>query len=59
MLRAVRFTSRLEFRNIDPELLEAARNPTVQEALRKKISRERIATELDGMLAGAQYWFVD
>lgn len=50
-LRAIRFASRYGF-SLDPNLIEAARSRDVKEALRNKISRERIADELRGMLKG-------
>lgn len=50
-LRAIRFASRYGFK-LDPALIEAAKTPEVKEALRNKISRERIAEELRGMLKG-------
>lgn len=50
-LRAIRFASRYGFA-LDPQLIEAAKSPEVKEALRNKISRERIAEELRGMLKG-------
>lgn len=51
ILRAVRFATRLGF-ELDPELISAAKDPEVQDALRKKISRERIEIELRKMLSG-------
>jgi tRNA nucleotidyltransferase/poly(A) polymerase len=50
VLRAFRFASRLPGFSINPELLEAASSPQVVEALAKKIARERIGKELDGMM---------
>lgn len=50
-LRAIRFASRYGFK-LDPALIEAAKDPGVKEALKSKISRERIAEELRGMLKG-------
>jgi len=52
-LRAVRFASRFGF-TVVPEVLEAASSPRVREALLSKVSRERIATELELMLGGPQ-----
>lgn len=52
ILRAVRFATRLGF-ELDPELIKAAKDPEVQEALRNKISRERIQDEIRKMLTGA------
>jgi len=50
-LRAIRFASRYGFK-LDSALIEAAKSPEVKEALKNKISRERIAEELRGMLKG-------
>lgn len=51
VLRLIRFASRLNYR-IDPEALVAMSNPDIKDALRRKISRERIGTELDKALRG-------
>ena len=51
IFRSVRFSSKLGF-TIDPELLNAAKDPEVQTALKKKISRERVTEEIKKMLAG-------
>ena len=51
VLRLIRFASRLKYK-IDPAAEVAMANPTIQEALRHKISRERIGTELEKMLKG-------
>lgn len=51
VLRLIRFASRLEF-TIDTESEAAMSNPSVMEALKLKISRERIGVELDKMLKG-------
>lgn len=50
-LRAVRFASRLGF-TVDPALASAAGSPEVLQALASKVSRERIGTEVSGMLEG-------
>eukprot|EP01116_Phalansterium_solitarium_P025576 TRINITY_DN9856_c0_g1_i2.p1 TRINITY_DN9856_c0_g1~~TRINITY_DN9856_c0_g1_i2.p1 ORF type:complete len:652 (+),score=163.58 TRINITY_DN9856_c0_g1_i2:205-1956(+) len=50
VLRTIRFASRLHFA-IEPAVLDAARDPKVQSALRHKISRERIGKELKGMFS--------
>lgn len=50
VLRALRFAARLEGFKIEPELLKAASDPIVTEALAKKIARERIGKELDGII---------
>ncbi|RPD81576.1 hypothetical protein L226DRAFT_527847 [Lentinus tigrinus ALCF2SS1-7] len=51
VLRCIRFASRFGFTMV-PELQEAAKDPLIQEALRVKISRERVGEELDKMLGG-------
>ncbi|CAL1696684.1 unnamed protein product [Somion occarium] len=51
VIRCIRFASRFGF-NLHPELQESARDPQIQEALRFKISRERVGVELDKMLKG-------
>ncbi|KAI0638969.1 hypothetical protein C8Q77DRAFT_1078625 [Trametes polyzona] len=51
VLRCIRFASRFGFTMV-PELQEAARDPVIQEALRVKISRERVGEELDKMMGG-------
>lgn len=51
VLRLIRFASRLDF-TIDPSAASAMKNSEVQEALKLKISRERIGTELSKMLKG-------
>lgn len=48
-LRAVRFAARLHF-DVDAALAAAARDPGVQRAFAAKISRERVAAELDAIL---------
>ncbi|KAJ3464463.1 hypothetical protein MRS44_009249 [Fusarium solani] len=52
VLRLVRFASRLQF-TIDPDTRKFMANPKVLEALRLKISRERVGVELEKMLKGA------
>ncbi|KAL6412369.1 CCA tRNA nucleotidyltransferase, mitochondrial [Ilyonectria robusta] len=52
VLRLVRFASRLQF-TIDPVTRQFMADPRVLEALRAKISRERVGTELEKMLKGA------
>ncbi|MDI1486319.1 MAG: CCA tRNA nucleotidyltransferase, mitochondrial [Ramalina farinacea] len=52
VLRAVRFASRLGY-DIDANDKKAMRDETIKEALRVKISRERIGTEIIKMLKGA------
>ncbi|KAK3390864.1 hypothetical protein B0H63DRAFT_557752 [Podospora didyma] len=51
VLRLVRFASRLDF-SIDSEAEEVMGDPRVLDALRLKISRERIGIELQKMLEG-------
>jgi len=51
ILRAVRFAAKYNL-TVDPALLEAARNPDVQESLRTLISKERIWSELVGQPEG-------
>ncbi|CDO70920.1 hypothetical protein BN946_scf184829.g28 [Trametes cinnabarina] len=51
VLRCIRFASRFGFTMV-PELQEAAKDTTIQEALRIKISRERVGEELDKMMGG-------
>ena len=54
VLRLIRFASRLDF-TIDEESKEAMSNPQVMEALKLKISRERIGVELEKMLKGKSF----
>lgn len=51
ILRAIRFACRFNF-SLAKNLMEAARDPDVISAFRKKISRERIEIELRKMLIG-------
>ena len=51
ILRCIRFASRLGYA-IDTAAIEAMREPNIREALRTKISRERIGIELEKMLKG-------
>ncbi|KAF6003565.1 CCA tRNA nucleotidyltransferase, mitochondrial [Cyanidiococcus yangmingshanensis] len=51
VLRAVRFASRFGF-TVVPDLIEAASVPQVQEALVKKVSRDRVGNELCQIFAG-------
>jgi len=48
-LRAIRFASRLNF-SFDHALFDACKHPQVHEALGAKVSRERVASELDGIM---------
>ncbi len=49
VLRAIRFCSRFNF-VLDTELLQAASNREIQEALYAKVSRERVYKECEGMI---------
>ncbi|KAG8220108.1 hypothetical protein J3R82DRAFT_1128 [Butyriboletus roseoflavus] len=53
VIRCVRFASRFGFA-MTPELQDAARDQSIQEALSSKISRERIGEELDKMMKGVE-----
>ncbi|KAN0022007.1 hypothetical protein ACTFIU_004156 [Dictyostelium citrinum] len=50
VFRSIRFASRLGFK-IDDELFKAGSDSIVKEAIKSKISHERIAKEFDGMLS--------
>ncbi|RKO89408.1 hypothetical protein BDK51DRAFT_19998 [Blyttiomyces helicus] len=51
ILRVIRFATRFAAA-IDQEILEAAGQPDIQDAFLKKITRERVGTEVDKMLKG-------
>ena len=51
VLRSIRFAARFSFR-MDPILMRAAMSETVQDALQRKVSRERIGTEVEAMIQG-------
>jgi tRNA nucleotidyltransferase (CCA-adding enzyme) len=51
VLRLIRFASRLDY-TIDPEALKAMSNTDIKDALRRKISRERVGVELEKALRG-------
>ncbi|UNI20372.1 CCA tRNA nucleotidyltransferase [Purpureocillium takamizusanense] len=53
VLRLIRFASRLQF-DIDPATQRVMGRPAVLQALRVKISRERVGVELEKMLKGTQ-----
>ncbi|KAI6136935.1 hypothetical protein F5141DRAFT_1077582 [Pisolithus sp. B1] len=53
VIRCIRFASRFGF-EMTPELRDAARDDSIQEALASKISRERIGEELDKMMKSVQ-----
>lgn len=48
-LRAIRFASRLNF-SFDSELFDACKHRDVRRALETKVSRERVAAEIDGIM---------
>ena len=51
VLRLIRFASRLGY-SIDADVAEAMSDESIQTALRAKISRERVGTEVEKMLRG-------
>ncbi|KAI0078482.1 hypothetical protein K474DRAFT_1660286 [Panus rudis PR-1116 ss-1] len=51
VIRCVRFASRFGF-DLDANLRQSAQDPQIQEAIKVKISRERVGEELDKMLKG-------
>ncbi|KAK1090303.1 CCA tRNA nucleotidyltransferase, mitochondrial, partial [Friedmanniomyces endolithicus] len=51
VLRLIRFSSRLDYR-IDQKALKAMRNADIQDALHRKISRERVGVEMEKALRG-------
>ncbi|KAF2129557.1 tRNA nucleotidyltransferas-like protein [Dothidotthia symphoricarpi CBS 119687] len=51
VLRLIRFSSRLDY-TIEPETAKAMGDPTIQDVLKIKISRERVGIELEKMLKG-------
>ena len=54
VLRLIRFASRLDY-TIDPEAETCMGEVSIKEALRAKISRERIGTEVEKMLKGNKF----
>jgi len=58
VLRCIRFASKLGY-SIDPEAEQAMSDPSIKEALRAKISRERVGIEVDKMLKGCELTFVE
>lgn len=54
ILRMLRFYSRYDGSQIDPASIEAMKRPDVQDALKAKVSPERIYKEWQKMFAGAQ-----
>ena len=55
VLRCIRFASRLQY-SIDADAESSMRDPRIQEALRLKITRERIGVEIEKMLKGRSTW---
>ncbi len=51
VLRTIRFTTRFGFK-MREEVEAAARNPSILDAMKAKVSNERIGKEIDLMLAG-------
>ncbi|MCJ1421497.1 CCA tRNA nucleotidyltransferase, mitochondrial [Xylographa parallela] len=51
MLRCIRFASKLGY-NIEPEAEKSMRDKSIKDALRAKISRERVGIEIEKMLKG-------
>jgi len=53
MLRLLRFHSRYEGSTVDPKILEAMKDPRIQESYKLKVSPERAGPELMGMMKGS------
>ncbi|PLW50261.1 hypothetical protein PCASD_01766 [Puccinia coronata f. sp. avenae] len=51
LLRCIRFATRFGFQ-LDPDIVRAAQADPIKDAFDKKISRERVGTEVDKMLKG-------
>jgi len=51
LLRCIRFATRFGFQ-LDPDIVCAAKSEPIRVALKEKISRERVGTEVDKMLKG-------
>ena len=51
VLRTIRFANRFEF-SIVPEIIAAAKDPTVRDCVLNKVSYERLGIELDKMFEG-------
>lgn len=51
ILRLIRFASRLDY-SLHPEAKDAMKDSDIKEALRKKISRERVGVEFEKMMKG-------
>ncbi|MCJ1250461.1 CCA tRNA nucleotidyltransferase, mitochondrial [Trapelia coarctata] len=56
VLRCIRFASKLGY-SIDPEAEQAMSDPSIKEALRAKISRERVGIEVEKMLKGPRPYY--
>lgn len=54
VLRLVRFASRLNY-SIEPAVEQSMRDDTIKEALKLKISRERVGVEVEKMLRGKHH----
>ena len=51
VLRAIRFAVRYGM-DLSPDLMEACKHPQIHKELHRKVSRERVGKELEGMLSG-------
>ncbi|KAI9611039.1 hypothetical protein H4Q26_008886 [Puccinia striiformis f. sp. tritici PST-130] len=51
LLRCIRFATRFGFQ-LDTDIISAAKSESIRVALKEKISRERVGTEVDKMLKG-------
>jgi tRNA nucleotidyltransferase (CCA-adding enzyme) len=51
LLRIIRFATRFGY-SLDPTIMEAAKNPVIHQAFIKKLSRERVGTEMEKMMKG-------
>jgi tRNA nucleotidyltransferase (CCA-adding enzyme) len=51
ILRTVRFATRFRF-SIDPAIIASGKNEEIRMSLSRKVSRERIGKEVEGMLSG-------
>ena len=58
MLRCIRFASKLGY-NIEPEAEKSMRDKSIKDALRAKISRERVGIEIEKMLKGKAHLDLD
>jgi tRNA nucleotidyltransferase/poly(A) polymerase len=55
ILRCVRFSSRFRYQ-MDPSIMEAAKDIRIQNCLKRKISRERVGIEMKKMMSNTDYW---